>query len=275
MINQEQEEIQIIESNVGIEVFEAQERASIDIQIATAKRYPRDLRKVLDNSIVIATLDKDTAAKCRYAKPVGLKNVNGPSVHLTRILYQQYGNLRVHPRVKQITDRTIIAEAVAFDLENNLAVCVEAHRSIIGKDGRRFTDSVIQTNIMAVLSIAERNAILRVIPKMIIDKVYNEAFTFAFGDLSDRAKFLKQRDKLFKAFKDYGMTEMEVVKCLGLANKEAINAENLADLTGYLQAIKDNELTVEELRGKGKKDVVSKKEELKNKKSQTKAPEML
>lgn len=274
MINQEQEEIQVIESNMGIEVFEAQERASIDIQIATAKRYPRELRKVLDNSIVIATLDKDTAAKCRYAKPVGGKNVTGPSVHLARIICQQYGNIRVQQRIKQITDRTIVAEAVAFDLETNYAVCVEARRSIIGKDGRRFTESVIETNAMAILSIAERNAILKVIPKMITDKVYNEAFTFAFGDLSDRAKFLKQRDKLFKAFKDYGMTEIEVVKCLGLASKEAINAENLADLTGYLQALKDNELTVEELRGKGKKDVGSKKEDLKSKQSQAKAPEM-
>ena len=70
------EEIQIVEA--GIEVFEAQERASIDIQVATAKKYPRDLRKVMENSIFIATLDKDTASKCRYAKPVGGKSITGP-----------------------------------------------------------------------------------------------------------------------------------------------------------------------------------------------------
>ena len=51
------EEIKIIE-NSGIEVFEAQERASIDSQVATAKRYPRDLMRCKNNSIAIACMDK-------------------------------------------------------------------------------------------------------------------------------------------------------------------------------------------------------------------------
>lgn len=264
-----QEGVQIIETS-GIEVFEAQERASIDSQVATAKRYPRNLRRVLDNSIVIATLNVETAKTCRYAKPVGGKTINGASVHLARIICQQYGNIRVQQRIKAIEHKSIVAEAVAFDMETNYAVCVEARRSIIDKNGNRYSDSVIETNAMAILAIAERNAILKVIPKSIIDRVYTEAFNCAYGDLSDNTKLLKERNRLFNVFKDtYGMTEQDVVSCLGIKTKEAVTKEHIADLTGYIQSLKDKELTVEDLKMKheSKKSGDNKKTDLKEKQS--------
>ena len=242
-----EEGIQIID-NSGIEVFEAQERAAIDSQVATAKRYPRNLTRVKENSIKIACMDKETAESCRYAKPVGNKNVVGASVHLARIVCQQYGNIRVQQRIKLIDSKTIVAEAVAFDMETNYAVCVEARRSILDKFGMRYKESVIETNAMAILAIAERNAILKVVPKSIIDTVYNEAFRFANGDLSDNAKLIIARDKAFEFFKnEYAATEDEVVSCLGLKTKEAIKPEHIVDLRGYMQSLKDKEITVEEL----------------------------
>ncbi len=245
-------ELQVIEGT-GVEVFEAQERAAIDTQVATAKRYPRDLSRVRNNSIAIVCMDKDTAESCRYAKPVGGKNVAGPSVHLARIICQQYGNIRVQQRIKSIEQRTIIAEAVAFDMETNYAVCVETRRSIIDKRGNRYADSVIETNAMAALAIAERNAILKVIPKAIIDSVYDEAFKFANGDLSDEAKLLIARDKAFDFFKkEYAATEKEIIKCLGLNTKDAVKPEHIADLRGYMQSLKDKEITPDELFKRGK-----------------------
>lgn len=240
------EVVQVISE--GIEVFEAQERAAIDTQVATAKKYPRNLTKVRLNGIAIATMNKETAEACRYAKPVGGRNVVGPSVHLARILAQQYGNIRVQQRIKQITERSIIAEAVAFDMETNYAVCVEARRSIIDRKGNRYSDSVIETNAMAILAVAERNAILKVVPKSIIDSVYDEAFKCANGDLSDNAKLLQARDKAFEVFKnEYGASEDEILTCLGIKTKEAIKAEHIADLRGYLQALRDKEVSADEL----------------------------
>lgn len=240
-------EVQIIEST-SVEVFEAQERAAIDTQVATAKRYPRDLMRVKNNSIAIACMDKETAESCRYAKPVAGKNVVGPSVHLARIVCQQYGNIRIQQRIKSIDAKTIVAEAVAFDMETNYAVCVEARRSILTQKGQRFSDSVIETNAMGILAIAERNAILKVIPKAIVDSVYKEAFTFANGDLSDTAKLEVAKKKAFEVFKsEYGASEGQVLSCLGLKSKEAIKPEHIADLRGYLQSLKDKELTTEEL----------------------------
>lgn len=240
-------EVQVIEST-GLEIFEAQERASIDIQITTAKKFPRDLKRVLNNSIAIACMDKETAEKCRYAKPVGNGKVTGASVHLARILCQQYGNIRVQQRIKQITDKVIVAEAVAFDLETNYAVCVEARRSILDKNGVRYKESVVETNAMAILAVAERNAILKVIPSAIIDKVYKEAFTLVNGDLSDEAKLVIARDKAIKYFKDlYGIEEVDVLRIVNVKTVEGLKAEQIADLRGYIQALKDGELTIEEL----------------------------
>ena len=251
-------EIQIIE-NTQVSVFEAQERAAIDVQIATAKRYPRDLRRIIDNSIVIVTMDKATAEQCRYAKPVNGGNVTGASVHLARILCQQYGNIRVQQRIKEISERTIVAEAVAFDLETNYAVCVEARRSIwSAKNNKRFADSVIETNAMAILAVAERNAILKVIPKSIIDKVYKAAFDLVNGDLSDEQKLLKARKQAMDYFeKTYGAKEEDVLKALGLRGVGQIGAEQIADLRGYMQSIKDGELTADELFGWTKKTETS------------------
>ena len=241
------EEVQVIDA-VGIEVFEAQERAAIDIQVATAKRYPRDLMRVRNNSVAIACMDVETAQSCRYAKPVAGKNIVGASVHLARIVCQQYGNIRVQQRIKSIDAKSIVAEAVAFDMETNYAVCVEARRSIVGKNGQRYSDAVIETNCMALLAIAERNAILKVIPKAITDAVYKEAFMCANGDLSDDAKILVARDKAFEHFKKtYSATEEEILLCLGIRTKEAVNAEHIADLRGYIQALKDKEITADEL----------------------------
>lgn len=241
-------EIQVINS-VDVEVFEAQERAAIDIQVSTAKRYPRNLIKVRDNSVAIACMNKETAESCRYVKPIGdKKTTSGASVHLARIVCQQFGNIRVQQRIKQISEKTIIAEAVALDLETNYAVCAEARRSIIDKYGKRYKESIIETNAMAVMAIAERNAILKIIPKSIVDTVYGEAFKKANGDLSDNAKLLIAKNNAFEfMLQNYGATEDEVCACLGLKTKEAITAEHVATLRGYVQALKDKELTPEEL----------------------------
>lgn len=266
----EAEEIQIIEGT-SVEIFEAQERAAIDIQVSTAKKYPRNLRRVTENSVVIATMNKETAESCRYAKPVGDKIINGASVHLARIICQQYGNIRVQQRIKSIEHKSIVAEAVALDLETNYAVSVEARRSIIGKNGNRYSDSVIETNAMAIMAIAERNAILKVVPKSITNHVYNEAFKFLYDDLSDNTKLLKERERIFKEFKNtYGIEEEDVVKCIGLNTKEAVKAENIADLTGILQSLKDKEITKEDLLAKNAppQNTEDKKKNLRSKNSQ-------
>ena len=88
------EELEIIQTE-GIEVYQSYEKAAIDVQVATAKQHPRNIKRAVDNSIAIVTMDKETAETCTYSLPRGGKKINGPSVHLARIIAQNWQNLRL------------------------------------------------------------------------------------------------------------------------------------------------------------------------------------
>lgn len=233
----------------GTEMYEAGQRAEFDIQIATAKRFPRNLARVKENAVAIITMDKTTAEQCRYALPRGGKTLSGPSVHLARIIVQQYGNIRVDARVKQITEKQIISEAVCFDLETNYAVKVEVRRSIMSKNGR-FNDDMITVTGNASNSIAFRNAVFAVIPKGITDVCYNTAMEMITGDLSDEAKLIKKRnDVLGKMKTAYNITEEQILTAIGLRSINQVKAEQIADLIAIGQSIKDGDTTVDEAFG--------------------------
>ena len=241
-------DVKIIEQDSSALV--AQERAAIDSQIATAKMYPRDLMRVKDNCIAIVSMDKETAISCRYAKPQGGRQITGESVHLARIVAQQYGNIRVQQRIREVGQREIVAEAVAHDLETNIAVSVEARRSIVDRNGKRYPDHMINTTAMAALAIAERNAILKVIPKGLVTAIYEAAFKTANGDLSDEQKVLKAKKSAVEYLnKKYGAEMKDILHALGLRSENQIDAEQIANLRAFTQSLIDNEITADELFG--------------------------
>jgi predicted Ser/Thr protein kinase len=59
-----------------------QEKALIDVQVATAKQYPRNVRRCVENAVTVATLTKEIAESCTYTVPRSKKSIVGPSVHL-------------------------------------------------------------------------------------------------------------------------------------------------------------------------------------------------
>ena len=227
---------------------DAVERANVDSQVATAKQYPRDLMRSINNSIAMATMDYNTAQSCGYALPRGGKPITGPSVHLAKLIVSNYGNLRAEAKVVQITDKQVISRGTCWDLENNVATAFEVRRSIVGKGGKRFSDDMITVTGNAANAIAYRNAVFSVIPKAITDKVYQAAQRFITGDLSDEEKIISRRKKCFDFFKDeYGITEEEVVMLCGKQTVNQIKAEQIALLLGITQSLKDGDTTVEEL----------------------------
>jgi hypothetical protein len=237
------EEITITEVQDASVIYN-QDKAFIDVQIATAKTYPRNLKRAVDNSIAIVTMDQETASTCTYSLPRGGKPITGPTVHLAKILAQQWGNLRCEAKVVEIGQKQITSQAVAFDLENNLAIKVEVKRSIMSKTGR-FNDDMITVTGNAANAIALRNAILAVIPRAVVDKVYNEAKRTITGDLSDQTKLLAKRKKVFDGFKEtYALTEQEILSAIGKAAIEHVTQDDLVVLIGIGQAIKDGETTV-------------------------------
>jgi hypothetical protein len=224
------------------------ERANVDMQVATAHRFPRNITRCKNNSIAIATMDEEAARSCGYALPRGNKPITGPSVHLARIIAQQYGNLRAEAKVVQITDRQVVSRGTAWDLENNYAVAFEVRRSIIGKSGQRYNDDMITVTGNAANSIAYRNAIFAAIPKAIIDAVYSAAQNLITGDISDEQKLISSRTKAVKLFADdYNISEEELVKLCGKQTINQIKANEIVLLRGFYQSLQDGDTTVDDL----------------------------
>lgn len=241
-----EEKVETIQLSGSNDVVYLQDKATIDMQITTAKAYPRNIRRATDNAVAVVTMDFETASTCTYAVPRGGKQITGASVHLAKILAQFWGNLRVEAKVINIDQKHITSQAVAYDLENNLAIKVEVKRSIVGKFGR-FNDDMITVTGNAGNSIAMRNAILSVIPRAVVDKVYKSALSTITGDISDKAKLIAKRKQVLDSFNEtYGVTEQEVLKVIGKASIDHITSEDLVTLIGIGQAIKDGDVTIEE-----------------------------
>ena len=107
-------------------------------------------------------------------------------------------------------------------------------------------DDMIVVTGNAANSIALRNAILSVIPKQVVDKVYNAAKAMITGDVSDKVKLIARRKQIFDGLQDtYELTEAEILKVLGRAAIDHVTADDLVVLVGIGTSIKDGDTTVE------------------------------
>lgn len=254
--------VQVMES---AEVQILREKANIDIAISTARAFPRDMQKSLNNSIFTATLDLETASTCGYAVPRGAKSITGPSTHLAKIIMQCWGNFRSEAKVVDETPKHVVSEAIAWDLESNVAVKVTVKRSIMTKTGRMSEDMIVVTG-NAANSIAQRNAIFAVIPKAITDKVYKAAQQKIIGDPDKFAKRIK--DVLAGYKKTHNKEQADVLSLVGKTDISQVTAEDLVVLIGIAQAIKDGDTTVQQafdVNKTQKEKVEERKQELKDK----------
>lgn len=238
------DEIQI----TSVEVVEAQDRASFDIQVATAKKYPRDITRATNNSIAIATMSKEVAETCGYALPRGGKPIQGPSIHLAKIIAQNWGNLRIDAKIVEIGKTQIVSQAVCFDLESNVAIKVEVRRKITNKTGVRFNEDMITVTGNAANSIALRNAIFAVVPAQVTKAAYDASMNMLAGDLSSEESLVKSRTSAIKFFKDtYSVTEAELLKALGVNAVGAIKRDQIILLGNMRQSLEDKDSTVDEM----------------------------
>ena len=233
-------------------------KAELDQQITTARAYPRSAKRVLDASIELATLTKDSSIECGYSVPRGrddngkAKAITGPSVRLAEIVAGRWGNCRAESRVVQV-DRTegyVEAEGIFHDLETNYAVRARVRRSIRGKPyqgkpGRIFTDDMINVTGNAAAAIAFRNAVFKGVPKAVWGEVYVATQAVVRGDLKTLAA---NRDEMLAAFRDkLQIAPEKVFAALGVPGLEDIGLDELVIARGYFSAIRNNEITVEDL----------------------------
>lgn len=226
----------------GSMAIEAMSRGETDIQISTAKRYPRDLAKVLKSAETMATMDEETAASMMYAVPRAGKTVRGPSVRLAEVMTSCWGNLRTSTMVSEIGKEFITVRGMCWDLETNVASGMEVKRRITDRRNNRFNNDMIQTTCNAASAIAYREAVLKVIPRAYSNKIYGKARSVAMGD----SQTLGERvDAMLGHFHKMGVSTAQVLIAAEKDSVELIDLETLLDLRGIATAIKDGETTID------------------------------
>lgn len=230
------------------DMLQALNRAEIDIQISTAKQYPRDINAVLNKIETYATMDKETAEECFYVlrreDKQGNENIiEGLSVRMAEIIAGAWGNLRVQARIIGNDGRQITAQAICHDLETNVAVSKEVKRSILTKKGHTFSEEMQVVTGNAASSIAFRNAVLAVIPKAVTKKVINHVKLVSLGQAIDLETSRKNcLTNLAKA----GVNEKMVLFYLGKNSVADIDQEAIFVLRGTWNAIKEGTASVQE-----------------------------
>lgn len=229
------------------EIVQAINRAEVDMQISTAKQYPRDIQRALNSIKTIATLDPETAEDCFYTLRRGRGNdatlIEGVSVRLAEIIAGAWGNLRVQTRIVGNDGRQITAQAICHDLESNLAVSIEVHRRITDKNGKTYSEDMQVVTGNAASAIAFRNAVLKVVPKAVTKKVINDIKQVAMGQA---LSVETSRQRMLEYFAKLGVTQSEVLSYLEIKNINEIDAEMIFVLRGLANAIKEGTTTVQE-----------------------------
>jgi len=219
----------------------------IDIQIRTAKRYPRSIAKFRQDALSMATADATIASSCFYklkrkSREGGEAIIEGPSVRLAEIVANAWGNLRFGARIIHETDKEVTAQGMTHDLEKNVCVMIEVGRRITTRDGRRYSDDMVQVTKNAACSIALRNAIFKVVPFTYAKFIYDKAKETAVG----KAKTLKERRQ--EMVNQFAKMSVDVADILGLVEKaslEDIGLTEIETLIGVWNAIHDGDTTVE------------------------------
>lgn len=224
------------------------ERSQVDVMIATAKRYPRSIKSFMDEAQSMIALSPEIAEGCNYKlkrknKDGGIIYIEGPSVRLLEIAASAYGNLRYGSRTLAIDEDFVTSQGMAFDLERNVASSVETKRSIKGKFGR-YSQDMIMITANAAGSIARRNALNGVIPRVYIQSLSEHAKKVALGDIKTLPD---RRQRAFDYFtKTLGVSVEKVLEYLEKPSVEDCNLADVSDLQDLKTALKEGMTTLEE-----------------------------
>jgi len=234
-------EAQIMPAGAGISALV---KGEIDIQISTAKAYPRNIKTFKDKTLSLAKVNKEVARSCMYKLPRAGKMIDGESVRLAEIAATSWGNCRVAGRVIGIEEKHVHAQGAFIDLESNYAVTVDVFRNITDKNGKRYPEHMILTTAMAAVSIARRNAIIAGIPRSYINEMYKNIKAYV---TDGQGRSLEdERTAAFKYLESKGISEKRILDLLGRGSIEDVTFNDIEDLFSLKNAVRDGMTTWQE-----------------------------
>lgn len=241
------------------DMLEAINRSEIDVQIATARRFPRSIEAAKKRIVDLATQDKNIAYNCFYHLERTEKKqdehgqwrdtktvIEGLSVRMAEIIATSWGNLRCAARIIGNDGKQITAQGVCHDLETNVAISVENNRNITNKQGKTYSQDMQIVTGNAACAIAFRNAVLKVVPKVVLGDVMMQIQNKAREEITQRGIPEQWRDCV-AAFQKMGVKEDELLAWLGEGRtRDDIVADDIMRLGGVYTAINEGTTTVAE-----------------------------
>lgn len=246
-----EEKFEVVPQNGALESIT---RGEIDIQIATAHKYPRSITLFKDRALAMATIDQETAESCIYVRPVGKekdpktgkweqKYAEGLSIRAAEIVGASYGNLRVGAMIIEQTPERVVCRGYAHDLETNFAATSETIEVTLKSDGTPYSARQAAVVAKAALSKALRDATFRVVPRAMFKSIENEVRKMIAGD---GKSFEQRRTAVVQWVQRLGIDPSRVWSNLGIEGVDDLTPDHLLTLTGLRTSIKDKEVSVDE-----------------------------
>lgn len=235
------DEAQLIRTDPN--TLSALNRSEVEAQLDAAHRYPRNLTRFQKEAITLATAMPEVAKSCMYTLERKDKNgkkiqIVGPSIRLAEICASSYQNLHAGARPVDVGDTTVTSQGICWDVEKNVRVVTETKRRITGSNGRRYGEDMIIMTQNAASSIALRNAIFRVIPRSLIDVIFERVKLVATGG----AKPMEQkRQEIVAAYGRLGIVVDRMLAKVERENVADLTLEDIEALIGYGTRINQGE----------------------------------
>lgn len=238
--------IDVVEVSPDSSLIESLTRGEVDIQVRTARAYPRVITQFQNYVKQMALLDVDTAASCFYALPrrdgENDRTIEGPSARFAEIVASAWGHMRIEGRIVEEQERFVVARGTAWDVQQNVIIAYEVRRRITNSKNRRYSDDMIGVTANAAASIAIRNAVLKVVPAPLWRPMWLEAKRTAIGDAQTLSK---RRAEMLTYFQQMGVRKERVLAVVGAQSEADITLERLGELRGLATAIKEGDTDVD------------------------------
>lgn len=241
-------------STPGIAQGIAREEAELKAAIVLARANPRDAT-VAWNDIMHSCQRPTFAQRALYKFPRGGTSITGPSVDLAREMARCWGNVRYGFRIVSIDEEHVHIKGFANDLQTNNYVEVEDSfdKAIQRRqrDGSTLWIKPDERDLRELVNrrgaIAERNAILKLMPPDVIDEAQEKCrevqVAAARGDLQTSRETAIRN--IVSAFDGLSVSIEMLETKLGHALKD-VDEQEIAELRAVYKSIGDGNSKREE-----------------------------
>lgn len=233
----EKEDVEVLSSEVALLAIT---KGEMDMQIATAKQYPRSLKAFLATATELVTMDEDSASSMWYSLPPRKggdgSRIEGPSVRMAEVVAYAWTNLRAETNIESIDEKYVTAVGTVMDIERNVAFRQRVKKRITTKDNKRYGEDMIVNTCNSASSVAFREAVFKAIPRVFVKQLLERARGVAIGTAET---LVARRAKALGWFATQGAEEKMVLTLLGVRSVEEITLDHLLTLSEIRTAIRE------------------------------------